>query len=168
MISGTPVQAAKMISMSEELINYFAHPGDWDKSYPLCLGSMLRNSFSTGLKAYERLSDDGFCFDYDTYRELIKQKVNNSEIITKALDLCPDEEEEIYLSNCLVVKTYSKELEDKVLKHPLFKTKILPHLKDSFYVRLAKNTSDFQFFIEQIGFPQRFRSIADQVEKNES
>ncbi|KAM3163108.1 RNase P subunit [Lachancea thermotolerans] len=167
MISGTPVQAAKMISMSEELINYFAHPGDWDKSYPLCLGSMLRNSFSTGLKAYERLSDDGFCFDYDTYRELIKQKVNNSEIITKALDLCPDEEEEIYLSNCLVVKTYSKELEDKVLKHPLFKTKILPHLKDSFYVRLAKNTSDFQFFIEQIGFPQRFRSIADQVEHKE-
>ncbi|CUS23818.1 LAQU0S12e00716g1_1 [Lachancea quebecensis] len=167
MISGAPVQAAKMIGMSEELINYFVHPGDWDKSYPLCLGSMLRNSLNTGLKAYERLKDEGYCFDYDTYRELIKQKVNNNEIITKALELCPDEEEEKYLSNCLAVKTYSKELEEKVLKHPLFREKILPHLKDVFYVRLAKHTSNFPFFMEQIGFPQRFRSIADQVEHKE-
>lgn len=163
-VSGVPVQAAKLICMPEELVAYFAHPGDWDKSYPLCLGSMLRNSFRTGLKNLERLRSEGYCFDYDTYKELINQKVNDADIVQKALNLCPDELEKRYLCNNLVTKTYSKELEEKVLKHPLFKSDILPYLKDASYVRLAKNVSNIKFFNDQIEFPKRFKSIAVQAE----
>ncbi|SCU83051.1 LANO_0B08196g1_1 [Lachancea nothofagi CBS 11611] len=167
-ISGTSVQAARMISMPEELIEYFSHPGEWDKTYPLCLGSMLRNSFSTGYKTYERLRNEGFCFDYDTYKQLITQRVNDLETVTKSLELCPDEEERRYLANCLVVKTSSKNLEEKIMKHPFFKSKVLPYLKEASFIRLAKNVSDIQVLIEHVDFPYRFKGIAEQAEHKET
>ncbi|SCV01975.1 LAME_0G19768g1_1 [Lachancea meyersii CBS 8951] len=167
-ITGTSVQAARMINMPEEVVEFFAHPGDWDKSYPLCLGSMIRNSFVTGSKAYERLRREGFCFDYDTYKQLVSQRVNDAETVTKCLELCPDEEEKKYMSNCLVVKTPSKELEKKVLEHPSFQEKILPYLKDDSYLRLAKNVGNIQTFMERVHFPQNFRAITEQAEHKAS
>ncbi|SCU86140.1 LADA_0D12574g1_1 [Lachancea dasiensis] len=163
MISGTAVQAAKVIGLSEDIVDHFAHPGDWDKSYPLCLGPMLRNSFSTGFKTYDRLRKEDYCFDYDTYKQLVTMRVNDTETVTKGLELCPDDQEIKFFSNCLVVKTFGKDLNDKVLKHPLF-SKILPHLKDASILRLAKNTSDICFLIERIDFPKRFKGIAEQAE----
>ncbi|CEP60018.1 ribonuclease P LALA0_S01e01134g [Lachancea lanzarotensis] len=163
-IMGTSIQAAKMISMPDEVVNYFAHPGDWDKSYPLCLGSMIRNSLATGRKAYERLRTEGFSFDYDTYKQLVIRNVNDADTITTCLDLCPDEKEMGYIANSLVVKTMGRELENKVLAHPLFKSKILPYLKDDSYLRLARNVSDIQTFINTVNFPEDFQGIAEQAE----
>ncbi|SCU90986.1 LAFA_0F01222g1_1 [Lachancea sp. 'fantastica'] len=167
-VVGTSIQAAKMISMPEGVVDYFAHPGDWDKSYPLCLGSMIRNSLPTGRKAYERLRSEGFRFDYDTYKQLVTRNVNDADTVTNCLNLCPDEKEMGYITNSLVVKTTSRDLEARVLRHPLFQTEILPYLKDDSCLRLARNAGDVQTFIDNVNFPEKFQGIAEQAEHKNS
>lgn len=163
-VSGVVVQGMKAVNLSDEFSSYFTHPGDWDKSYPLSLGSLIRTSLNTGIKTYQRLYSEGYCFDYDTYKELIYQKVIDETIITKAIELCPDEDQHKYLSNCLVVKTFNQDLESKIVNHPMFESKILPYLKDSSLLRIAKNTSNTRKFAHKIQFPKRFKSIAVQAE----
>lgn len=163
-VSKIVVQATKMVDMPEEMGSFFTHPGDWDKSYPLCLGPLIRNSLNTGVKEFRRLSSEGYCFDYDTYKELVYKKVIDHDIIKSSLELCPDEDELKYLSNCLVVKTFNQDLQSKILNHPLFESKLLPYLKDASFLRLAKNCNDIYTFINKVGFPERFKSIAVQAE----
>lgn len=156
-------QAIKMIDLPDDTSAFYSHPGDWDKTYPLALGSAIRNSVSTGVKEFRRLDREGYCFDYDTYKELINKGVVESQVITKSLGLCSDNEELRYLTNLACIKCADRNLEKDILKHPLFQTEILPSLKDESLLRLAKNSS-MDEWINQAQFPRRFKSIAVQAE----
>lgn len=162
-ISPVAIQAMKMVDLSEDTVAYFQHPGDWDKSYPLSLGPVLRNSKRTGFKQYERLSEDGYKFDYDTFSELIHQKYITSDVITKTINLCPDKETLKYISNCIVVKCPKNLLEEEVIQHQLF-SKILENLTDKSLSKLALNCENIRNFINAVGFPDRFKSITSQAE----
>lgn len=163
-VSPVVVQAMKMIDVPEDTLSYFQHPGDWDKSYPLSLGSTIRNSKSTGIKQYLRLKEDGYCFDYDTYAELVHQKFIDAEIISQIISNCPDTQTMKYISNTIVIKCLKFLLEKDVLNHPLFLSTLLPNLSDKSLLRIASNCSNITHFIEKVEFPERFKSIAVQAE----
>lgn len=163
-VPGIVSQVVKMVDLPEDVMSFYTHPGDWDKSYPLSLGSAIRNSTTTGIKEFRRLLSEGYCFDYDTYKELIQERVIDSEIISKAFELCPKTENFKALANAIVVKCFNKALEKNVLNHPLFHDEILPWLKDESLLRLAKNCSSISSWANAVDFPQRFKSIAVQAE----
>lgn len=163
-VPGVVSQAVKMVDLPDEVMTFYNHPGDWDKSYPLALGSVIRNSVKTGMKEFRRLQGENYSFDYDTYKELILKRVLDHEIITKSLELCPDKEEMKFLANSIVLKCPKQFLNDCVLRHPLFHSMVLPSLKDESLLRLAKNSSSITEWIKLADFPQRFRSIAVQAE----
>lgn len=163
-VPGVVSQVIKMIDVPEEVMSFYTHPGDWDKSYPLSLGSAIRNSTRTGVKEFRRLQSEGYCFDYDTYKELIQRKIIDGEIISKSIELCPNKDELKYLANAIVAKCFNQHLEEHTLKHPLFHSEILPLLKDESLLRLAKNTPSISDWANAVDFPQRFKSIAVQAE----
>lgn len=163
-VPGVVSQVVKMVDVPEEVTSFYTHPGDWDKTYALALGGAIRNSTRTGIKEFRRLQSEGYCFDFDTYKELIHQRTIDGEIISKSLELCPSKEELKYLANAIVVKCFNQSLEEYVLKHPLFKEKLLPSLKDESLLRLAKNTPSISEWANAVEFPQRFKSIAVQAE----
>ncbi|QLG72231.1 hypothetical protein HG535_0C05850 [Zygotorulaspora mrakii] len=162
-VPGAVSQAIKMIDLPDDVAGFYSHPGDWDKTYPLALGSAIRNSGSTGIKEFKRLKKENYSFDYDTYKELVKKGVINSETISASLDLCADEEELKYLTNTMCVKCTGKNLEKTLLEHPSFQIRILPSLTDESLLRLAKNCS-LDHWINQAQFPKKFKSIAAQAE----
>lgn len=163
-VPGVVSQAIKMTDLAEEVVSFYGHPGDWDKSYPLALGSAIRNSVTTGIKEFRRLQKSGYCFDYDTYKQLITQGVIDTQIISNCLELCPDKAQLKFLTNLTVIKCSNQNLEELVLKHPLFQSKILPSLKDESLLRLAKNSSSINLWIQLADFPKRFKSIAVQAD----
>ena len=162
-VSPITVQAMKMVDMSVDTLDYFQHPGDWDKSYPLSLGPVLRNS-RTGIQQFERLSDDGYLFDYDTYSQLIFLKYITTDIITNAISLCPDKATLKYICNTMVVKCPRNSLEDCIVNHPLFSETIVKQLTDKSLSRLSLYSTDIKSLIKSIDFPNRFKSIASQAE----
>ncbi|BAP73181.1 ribonuclease P protein component [Kluyveromyces marxianus] len=162
-VSPITVQAMKMVDMSADTLDYFQHPGDWDKSYPLSLGPLLRNS-RTGIQQFERLSDDGYLFDYDTYSQLIFLKYITTDIITNAISLCPDKATLKYICNTMVVKCPRNSLEDCIVNHPLFSETIVKQLTDKSLSRLSLYSTDIKSLIKSIDFPNRFKSIASQAE----
>ncbi|CDH16912.1 related to Ribonuclease P protein component,mitochondrial [Zygosaccharomyces bailii ISA1307] len=162
-IPGSVTQAIKMCDVSEEVVAFYNHPGDWDKSYHLSLGPTIRNSARTGIKEYQKLLLDGYCFDYDTYKQLVIQKFVDPHVIKSCLELCPDKEEQKYLTNLIVIKAPYDRLEEFVLKNASFSEQIFPFLKDESLLRLAKNC-DIKYWIEKTEFPKRFMSIAVQAE----
>ncbi|GAV56088.1 hypothetical protein ZYGR_0AZ02600 [Zygosaccharomyces rouxii] len=162
-VPGVVAQAIKLTNVPEDVLSFYNHPGDWDKSYHLSLGSAIRNSVRTGIKEYQKLLLEGYCFDYDTYKELISAKFIDSHIIKSSLELCPDKEEQKYLANLTVIKTPHDKLQDLVLSNPHFPSQILPFLKDDSLLRLGKN-ADIYKWIEVTDFPKAFMSIAVQAE----
>ncbi|GAV46444.1 hypothetical protein ZYGR_0A00350 [Zygosaccharomyces rouxii] len=162
-VPGVVVQAIKLTNVAEDVMAFYNHPGDWDKSYHLSLGSVIRNSVRTGIKEYQKLLLEGYCFDYDTYKELISAKFVDSHIIKSSLELCPDKEEQKYLTNLTVIRAPHDKLQDLVLLNPQFSSQILPFLKDESLLRLAKN-ADIYKWIEVTDFPKAFMSIAVQAE----
>lgn len=162
-VSPVSIQAMKMIDLSDDVVSYFQHPGDWDKSYPLSLGPLLRNSKRTGIRQFERLFEDGYQFDYDTFSQLIHLKYVTSDVITKTLELCPDKETLRYISNCICVNCPKNLLEEQVVHHPLFH-KMLKQLTDKSLSKLVRNSEDIQSFVNAVGFPENFKSIACQAE----
>ncbi|AET39632.1 ribonuclease P Ecym_4601 [Eremothecium cymbalariae DBVPG len=156
-------QAVKITDLPQEVQNYFSHPGEWDKSYPLDLSTLIFGSPNTGIKEFVRLSGDGYCFDFATYESLVKVRFVNSDIITKCMELCPKDEKSLagIIENIgqSILKSNQEEI---LLNHPLFKTDILPHLTDSSLTKLAKK-SNILDFISKIGFPEQFCSIALQA-----
>lgn len=163
-VPGVVSQVVKMIDLPGDVTSFYTHPGDWDKAYPLSLGSAIRNSTKTGVNEFRRLQSEGYCFDYDTYKELIKRRIVDVEIINKTLELCPSDEELKYITNSLAAKCPSRLLSEAVLEHPSFQAKILPALKDESLLRLAKNCSNIDEWIKAAEFPKRFKSIAVQAE----
>lgn len=162
-------QAAKFIStLRQEYIDYFSHPGDWDKSYPLALGSALRISTKTGLKEYENLAGKGYCFDYDTYKELINHKYYNKEIINKFLDFSQDDINELKFSrNLLISKVQIEDIESMViLNGPNFQFQVLPYLNETSLIRVMKSLSTIHMdvFLRLVNFPFGFRHISKQAD----
>lgn len=166
-VPGVVSQAIKLTNVTEDVMTFYNHPGDWDKSYHLSLGPAIRNSVRTGIKEYQKLLLEGYCFDYDTYKELISAKFIDSHIIKSSLELCPDKENRKFLTNLIVIKTPHDKLQDLVLLNPQFRSQILPSLKDSSLLRLAKN-ADIYKWIEFTNFPKAFTSIAVQAEYKSS
>lgn len=163
-VPGVVSQVVKMIDLPEDVVSFYTHPGDWDMSYPLSMGSAIRNSTKTSIREFRRLQQEGYCFDYDTYKQLIKQKTVDSEILSKAVELCPNQEELKYITNTVVSRCPTTSLKETVLEHPSFKDKILPSLKDESLLRLAKHTEEIQEWMDAADFPGRFKSIAVQAE----
>ncbi|QLQ81779.1 hypothetical protein HG537_0G00320 [Torulaspora globosa] len=161
---GVVSQVVKMIDLPEDVVSFYTHPGDWDKSYPLALGSAIRNSSRIGVKEFRRLQHEGYCFDYDTYKELIKQRTIDTEIASKALELCPNQKEMKYLTNLMVSKCSPESLNETILEHPFFQNKVLPSLTDESLLRLAKYAPRIEGWMQAVGFPERFKSIAVQAE----
>lgn len=166
-VNGVVAQAIKLTDLPAELINYFNHPGDWDKSYPLSFGSIIRNSTKTGIKEFENLSEQGYSFDYDTYKELIRHRYINKEVVTKCYEFHNDDMELKFLTNLLVSKLKSKELEPFLINNlTFFQSRIMPHLNDASLVKFIKNLNHITLcdFLAAINFPENFKSIATQVE----
>lgn len=166
-VPGVVAQAIKLSDVAEDVMAFYNHPGDWDKSYHLSLGSAIRNSVRTGIKEYQKLLLEGYCFDYDTYKELVSAKFVDSHIIKSGLELCPDKEERKYLANLIVIRTSHDKLQDLVLLNPQSRSQILPFLKDDSLLRLGKN-ADIYKWIEVADFPKAFMSIAIQAEYKRS
>lgn len=178
-------QAVKLSSLPEETIEYFNNPGDWDKSYPLSLGSQIRNAPSTGIKDFEKLSNDGYCFGYDTYKELIKNKYINQYIIEKCYEFVTvgDVDESKSLTNLIISKIAPTQIEFllflKSNKDPtislekqfFFQKFMLNYLRDvslSKILRSLKHTDICPQFIATVKFPENFKSITVQAEFKES
>lgn len=162
-VPGVVAQAIKLSNVADDVMAFYNHPGDWDKSYHLSLGSAIRNSVRTGIKEYQKLLLEGYCFDYDTYKELISAKFIDGHIIKSSLELCPDKEEQKYLTNLTVIKAPHDKLEGLILSNPQFRSQMLPFLRDESLLRLAKN-SDVYKWIEMTDFPKEFMGIAVQAE----
>ena len=184
-VNSVVAQAIKLTDLSYDYVEYFANPGDWDKSYPLSLGSMMRNSHKTGFKEYQNLLKQGYCFDYDTYKELLKQGYATEEIVDKCFELVDhnDAKELGFLCNLIIRKIDSSELESRLFlsgersdisqeKVELFQRVMLPYISDRSLVRLVHNLQtinlDTQFLPEIINFPEAFRSISSQAEYKDS
>ena len=184
-VNGVVAQAIKLTDLPYEYVEYFVNPGDWDKSYPLSLGSMMRNSHKTGFKEYQNLLKQGYCFDYDTYKELLKQGYATEEIVDKCFELVDhnDAKELSFLCNLIIRKINSSELESRLFlsgeqsglsqeKVEFFQRVMLPFISDKSLVRLVHNLQrinlDTQFLPEIINFPEAFRSISSQAEYKES
>lgn len=169
-IAEVTCEALRLANANENLINYFSHPGDWDKSYPLSLGSMIRISPSTGIKEFNKLLADGYCFDYDTYKSLVFHDVLDASIIDNILKLLPiDEQDECkVIANALGNKIANIQQADILLNDERSLTYILPHLKDNALSNLVKYCTDIYVYMEKIGFPSRFKGIATQAEHKNS
>ncbi|KAI8385902.1 related to Ribonuclease P protein component, mitochondrial [Nakaseomyces glabratus] len=169
-ISETTCEALRLIDAPENLINYFSHPGDWDKSYPLSLGSMIRISPSTGIKEYKKLLDDGYCFDYDTYKTLLSNNMSDLHICRQILKQLPiDEVDECkYISNILAFHATSTELTNLLLTDEKSIKYILPNMRDSSMVNFIKNCGNIEVVVNRINFPEKFRGIAVQAERKET
>lgn len=179
-------QAVKLSNLSEEYIEYFNHPGDWDKSYPLSLGSQIRNAPTTGIKDFEKLSNQDYCFDYDTYKELIKNKYINKSIIEKGYSFVNinDTNELKYLSNLIISKIAPKDIEQTLFLAPnnqiqtlsfekqfFFQKFILNYLRDKSLSKILRNLNHVKLspqFISTLRFPENFKSITIQAEFKES
>ncbi|CAL9731996.1 ribonuclease P protein component, mitochondrial [Monosporozyma unispora] len=162
-------QAAKFIStLRQEYIDYFAHPGDWDKNYPLALGSALRISTKTALKEYENLASKGYCFDYDTYKELINHKYYNQDIINKFLEFSQDDVNELkFARNLLISKLQIEDIENMViLNGSNFQSQVLPYLNETSLIRVMKSLSTINkdVFLRLVNFPYGFKHISRQAE----
>ena len=162
-------QAAKfIIDLKQEYIDYFAHPGDWDKNYPLSLGSAIRNSTKTGLREYENLSSKGYCFDYDTFKELIKHKYYDQKIINNFLGFPQDDIDELKFSrNLLISKMKIEDIESMILLNgPNFQVQVLPYLNEASLIRIMKSlvTVGKDTFLRLINFPYGFKHITKQAE----
>ncbi|KAK5781909.1 hypothetical protein RI543_000560 [Arxiozyma heterogenica] len=162
-------QAAKfIIDLKQEYVDYFAHPGDWDKNYPLSLGPAIRNSTKTGLKEYENLSSKGYCFDYDTFKELIKHKYYDQSIINNFLGFSQDDIDELRFSrNLLISKMKAEDIELMVLLNgPNFQKQVLPYLNEVSLIRTMKSlvTIGMDTFLRLINFPYGFKHITKQAE----
>lgn len=162
-------QAAKFIpTLRQEYIDYFSHPGDWDKTYPLALGSALRISTKTGLKEYENLASKGYCFDYDTYKELINHKYYNKEIINKFLEFSQHDINELKFSrNLLISKVQIEDIESMViLNGPNFQFQVLPYLNEISLIRVMKSLSSINMdvFLRLVNFPYGFKHISRQAD----
>lgn len=162
-------QAAKFIvDLKQEYIDYFEHPGDWDKSYPLSLGSAIRISTKTGLREYENLLSKGYCFDYDTFKELIKNKYYDQYIINNFLSFSQDDIDELKFSrNLLINEMRIEDIESMVLlKGPDFQVQVLPYLNEVSLIKIMKSlvTVSNSTFLRLIDFPYGFKHITRQVE----
>lgn len=184
-VSHTVSQAVRLTALPEEVIEYFSNPGDWDKSYPLALGSQIRNSPATGIKEFENLARDGYCFDYDTYKELIRHKHINKEIIAKSFSfISQDDTEELkYLANLLVGKIPAENIEKFLVfsgddvstpsfeRYYNFQKSLLPYLKDKSLTKIIMNlktTTIAPQLINMLKFPDKFKSITVQAEFKQS
>lgn len=184
-VSHTVSQAVRLTAVPEEVIDYFSNPGDWDKSYPLSLGSQIRNAPATGIQEFENLSRDGYCFDYDTYKELIRHRHINEEIIAKSFGFVSqgDTDGMKYLANLLVghipagkiekffFSSKKKQLISSFDSSYNFQKSILPYLKDSSLTKIIKNLKSSTIIsqlLPMLKFPDNFKSITVQAEFKQS
>ncbi|KAL3232557.1 Ribonuclease P protein component, mitochondrial [Nakaseomyces bracarensis] len=169
-IAEVTCEALRLSNANENLINYFSHPGDWDKSYPLSLGSMIRVSPATGIKEFNKLRSDGYCFDYDTYKSLVIHNAIDNSVIDSILKLLPiDEQEESKdIANAIGNKITNNQQAEYLLHDERSQLYILPYLKDSALLNLAEHCADIYIYMSKIGFPTRFKGIATQAENKDS
>ncbi|KAH3903660.1 ribonuclease P SCDLUD_001308 [Saccharomycodes ludwigii] len=161
--------STRVLDIPEIDEEYFLHLGDWDKSYPISLGGMIRTTFNTGIKEFQRLSKEGYCFDFDTYNALITKNIIDSEIITKAIELVPSNDALRAMCNTLVVNSRTSKSLMVIANHPLFSQKILVCLKDYQLQKIAHAFNDnIHTFIKLIDFPDHFKSITLQAEYKET
>ncbi|KAG0671148.1 RNase P subunit [Maudiozyma exigua] len=179
-------QAVRLSNLPEETIEYFNNPGDWDKSYPLSLGSQIRNAPATGIKEFENLAHDGYCFDYDTYKELITHKYIRQDIIEKCYEFISagDIDELRFLTNLIVSKVDPAQLEQllflsssgsntsiSIEKKFFFQKFMLNYLKDKSLSKIITSLHRIKVtpqFLTTLKFPDNFRSITIQAEFKES
>ncbi|CAI4047585.1 hypothetical protein SKDZ_13G0470 [Saccharomyces kudriavzevii ZP591] len=168
-LTGAVSQALKMVNLDDiangqDLLNFFNHPGDWDKSYPLSLGSFIRNSSRGGIREFTKLSKEGYCFDYDTYKELVVNRAINRQVIDKCLDICPDSIELKKIVNLIISKIPGRDLTELVINNSKFTKVFVPNLRNDSMVKLIKNCESLPNFIKVCDFPEKFKSIAIQAE----
>lgn len=110
-------QAAKFFStLRQKYFDHFVHSGDWDKNYPLNLGSAFRISTKTALKEYGNLASKGYCFDHDTYKGIINHKYYNQDIMNKFLEFSQDDVNELeFARNLLISKLQTEDIENMVI-----------------------------------------------------
>ncbi|CCK72100.1 ribonuclease P KNAG_0J00170 [Huiozyma naganishii CBS 8797] len=158
-------QAAKLVGMETEKVDFFAHPGDWDKSYPLSLGDMIQHSSRAAIKEFENLSRQGYCFDYDTYKQLIRKKYINDSIIGKALRFHNDMDEMKSLRNLIIDKLSDTQLYKLIMEfdHRIFKESYLPYLNENSLIKMW-NCTEAPEFLDLINFPENFKTISSQAE----
>ncbi|KOG97264.1 ribonuclease P [Saccharomyces eubayanus] len=169
LLAGVVSQALKMINLDEvtngqDLLRFFNHPGDWDKSYPLSLGSFIRNSCKAGIREFTKLSKEGYCFDYDTYKALIVNRAINRQIIDRCIEICPDTTELKTLVNLIISKIPGRELTQLVINSSKFNDVFVPNLRNDSMIKLIKNCESLSNFIRVCDFPEKFKSIAIQAE----
>ncbi|CAI4671365.1 BFH_collapsed_G0040090.mRNA.1.CDS.1 [Saccharomyces cerevisiae] len=169
LLAGVVSQAMKMVNLDDtangqDLLNFFNHPGDWDKSYPLSLGSFIRNSPRGGIREFTKLSKEGYCFDYDTYKELIIKRAINKQIIDKCLEVCPDSIELKNIVNLMISKIPGRNLTQLIINNPKFSKVFVPNLRNDSMLKLIENCESLSNFIRVCDFPEKFKSIAIQAE----
>lgn len=168
-------QAIKLINIPEEYLNIFTHPGDWDKSYPLSLVSKIKNDPNSTLKEFERLYNQGYCFDYSTYKEFIFNKIITPTILHKVFQFDMSRNESIYLKNMMVNTLKTEQIQLMLLNDlAFFRENFVPYLKQSSLLKILecmKTSPFFHFnsihFIKLAGFPYMYRSLSRQIEFKE-
>ncbi|CCD27211.1 ribonuclease P NDAI_0K00220 [Naumovozyma dairenensis CBS 421] len=156
----------------EEVITFYLNSEEnIDSQTPsiINLGPSLRNSFKTAIKDFNTLLKKGYSFDFDTYKTLIMHRYINKTIISTALELSPSELETKQIINLIIKNCPIDNLENEVINHPLFYSKILPLVNDRSLKRLTTTTNiwetlpDFLNFIKSIDFPNNFKNIQNQI-----
>ncbi|AGO12897.1 AaceriADL357Cp [[Ashbya] aceris (nom. inval.)] len=158
-------QAVKIVRLPAETQNYFTNPGDWDKTYPLSLSTLLSVDLHAGIKEFSRLLKDGYCFDFETYKSLIRYRYVDQHVVSKSLELCPPNKgSKEELCNLLVSCTPARSLTELILSNASFQSDVRPYLSDASLLQLLKHCADVDFFIMSVGFPENFKSIAAAAE----
>lgn len=165
-------QAVKLVNLSEKYINFFTHPGDWDKSYPLSLVSKIKKNPESAFKEFERLYNQGYCFDYSTYKELIVNQFITPTILKKVLQFPNDINEIVSLKNMMIEKLNTEQIQIILLDDlDFFKKNFIPSLKESSLLKILdclKTSPSFKFnsihFINLLEFPYNYRTISKQIE----
>ncbi|CCF60818.1 hypothetical protein KAFR_0L02070 [Kazachstania africana CBS 2517] len=166
-------QAIKLSSIDDDqhFLNYFNNPGDWDKSYPLSLVDLIKNSkFEEMVKIFENLSSEGYCFDYDTYKALIQSGYINETVVKNSfgrLIELNDQLELRKLTNLIVNSLPGNSLEDILLLNDEVSNMInFKFLNDDSLTKIVNNLNKINLsdFLKIIDFPNNFKAIKIQIE----
>ncbi|KAL6939160.1 hypothetical protein ACO0RG_002987 [Hanseniaspora osmophila] len=156
--------ATRILDIPEVDASDFVLRGDWDKTYPVHLGSKIRNATKQGLKDYQVLQRKGYCFDWDTYYTLMTKNVIDANIVTKLITEAPTFQQLHDSMNIMISLINPVNLNNYVFQHELFTTKILPNLNDKSLSKIVKVVPDLNKFLENIDFATHFKPIKQQID----
>ncbi|CCE62635.1 hypothetical protein TPHA_0C04870 [Tetrapisispora phaffii CBS 4417] len=186
LLSSSVSQAIKLFDFSTDIDHYFTgNLGDWDKSYPISLGPVIRKSEHTGIREFNQLYKNGYKFDFETYRALFSSK-NLSTFLTKdmvinAVKTCMAEHQVLELKNLIKLMVHNLNLDSirsLILKDKdILSDNLINNLNNTSLMKLIKshteqqdylnnnNTSmeEFNNFLTDIKFPHNFATIKAQT-----